>query len=227
MTNKEIIESNEEMRRKMEKKLKKEQITEPIKPKIPKKESKRKEEEKKELKPVEKLESDKKEKIENIKDDVEEKKEKVEEILGKKKAPAEQIINDIITGIKEKQEQFGKTLSEYTAPKEGEESKKPAVDVLETNDCITIKVDLPGVKREEIDLGITKKSLDVMATFPPESKEEKSNYIKKERIYGKVSRSITLPAKVKIKKVSAELKNSILTIKLPKVEKELHKININ
>lgn len=152
---------------------------------------------------------------------------KIEGEIGKKKAPAEQIINDIITGIKEKHEQFGKTISEYTTPNEAKETRKPAVDVLETNDCITIKVDLPGVKREEVDLGITKKSLDVMATFPSESEEEKSNYIQKERIYGKVSRSITLPAKVKIKKVSAELKNSILTVKLPKLEKEVHKININ
>lgn len=206
MSKKGIVETNEEMRRKMEKKLKNSEVTGQIKPKLSKKDE------------LSKSSKELTEKLENIKG-IKEK--------DKNNAPAEQILNSIITGVKEKQEQFGKIISEYTKDKDSEEIKTPAVDVFETNDCITVKVDLPGVKKEDIDLGITKKRLDVMTTFPEEDQEENANYIEKERSHGKVSRSIVLPAKVKIKEVSAELKNSILTVKIPKIEKEVQKININ
>lgn len=209
MENKGIIESNEELRKKMEKKLKKEQIADTIKLESPKK-MKRKGDENNDTNPAEKVES--------------EKMEGCEEELGKITA-TDQIIN-VIIGIEDKQKHFGKTNPQYTVPNKSN-PKKPSVDVLETKDSITVKVDLPGVEREEISLGISKGSLDVMATFPQEIKDENPNYIQKERIYGKVSRSIVLPAKVKTKKISAELKNCILTVKLPKLEKDVKKININ
>ena len=66
-----------------------------------------------------------------------------EEEFEEKKAPTESMLTDIVNTIKEKQEELGKNLSEYTMS-----FQKPLVDIMETNDSITVITDLPGVKRK-------------------------------------------------------------------------------
>ena len=132
---------------------------------------------------------------------------------------AEKILNDIITGIQDKTEEFGKTISDYKTS-----LQKPLTDVIETEKSIIIKVDLPGVNRDNIDLGITEDSVEIKVLFEDEGEYK---YLQKERSYGKTIRTIVLPVKINTDNVNASFKDSILVIELFKKDKEVHKVNIN
>ncbi len=138
-----------------------------------------------------------------------------------KKSPAENMLSDIVNTIREKQEELGKSLSDYTTSFE-----KPLADVMETEKSIIVITDLPGVKKEDIDIDISEDSIDIVAKFDDEIEEEGANYIKKERSYGETRRSINLTAKIDVKKATAKFNDSILTVKLPKMEEEKYKVDI-
>jgi HSP20 family protein len=157
-----------------------------------------------------------------VKEEAVENKEEVTEGTETRRDQAEKILNDIFDTIKVRQEEFGKTISEYTTS-----LQKPLADMMETDDAIIIKTDLPGVKKEDIDIQVGEKNIDIMAKFEEETEVEGVNYIQKERSYGQTMRSIALPAKIKVKEVKADFEDSILTITLPKVEKESFKVDIS
>jgi HSP20 family protein len=137
-----------------------------------------------------------------------------------RRTQAEDIWSDIMGSFRDRQEEFGRALSEYTS------SQKPLTDVIETDDDIIIKVDLPGVKKEDINIGIAEDSVEVMAKFEEKSEVRDVNYIQKERTYGETLRKVSLPAKVKTEETRGTFSDSILTIKMPKLEKKMHKLDI-
>jgi len=138
-----------------------------------------------------------------------------------KRVPSESVLSDIITSIREKQEDLGKSLSDYS-----KSLQKPLADIIETDDAITVVTDLPGVKKEDVEVNISEDSLDIVAKFDDEITDEGTNYIKRERSYGETKRTIALPEKINIKKASAKFNDSVLTVELPKIKEEKHKVNI-
>jgi HSP20 family protein len=160
--------------------------------------------------------------INEMKENAQNKSDDMQEEVGKKRTQTEKLLNDIMNTIKTKQEDVGKTLSDYTTA-----LQKPPSDIIETNDTIILKIDLPAVKKEDIEIGIEGESIDILAKFEEESEDEDTNYIQKERSYGETKRTIKLPTEIKIREVSAKFQDSVLTIKLPKIEKKVHKIDIN
>lgn len=138
-----------------------------------------------------------------------------------KRVPSESVLGDIITSIREKQEDLGKSLSDYS-----KSLQKPLADIIETDDALTVVTDLPGVKKEDVEVNISEDSLDIVAKFDDEIIDEGTNYIKRERSYGETKRTIALPEKINIKKASAKFKDSVLTVELPKIKEEKHKVNI-
>jgi len=146
---------------------------------------------------------------------------KTEEFKGnaeKTRKQAEKKINEFITTLKDKQEEFGKTISDYTSV------DKPLIDVINTEDSIIIKADLPLVKKEDISVNITEDSIEIVAKF--EETDENLDFIKKERNYGETSRTIPLPVKIEVKNASAKFINSVLTVEIPKVQEEKIKVKI-
>jgi len=131
-------------------------------------------------------------------------------------------LSDIVSSIRDKQEELGKSLSDYTSS-----FQKPLADIMETETSFIIITDLPGVKKDDIDIDISEDSIDITAKFEDEINEKGANYIKKERNYGETKRSISLPAKINIKGATARFNDSILTVTLPKLMEEKHKVNIN
>lgn len=92
----------------------------------------------------------------------------------------------------------------------------PAVDIFETESHdLVLKVELPGMNREDIEVTVENSTLVLKGTkkFEGEAKEENCRRI--ERSYGTFHRSFTLPNTVDATKVSAEFKNGVLTVKLP------------
>jgi HSP20 family protein len=93
----------------------------------------------------------------------------------------------------------------------------PALDLYQNADNIVAVVELPGMRREEIEISLH----DGMLTISGERKREASNDAKAERTeryIGKFRRSITLPTRVDANKVSASYRDGILTVTLPKAE---------
>ena len=130
-------------------------------------------------------------------------------------------LSDIVSSIRDKQEELGKSLSDYTSS-----IQKPLADIMETETSFIIITDLPGVKKDDIDIDISEDSIDITAKFEDEINEKGANYIKKERNYGETKRSISLPAKINIKGATARFNDSILTVTLPKLMEEKHKVDI-
>ncbi|HSO25861.1 MAG TPA: Hsp20/alpha crystallin family protein [Methanobacteriaceae archaeon] len=140
----------------------------------------------------------------------------------KSKINAEKLLNDIISGIQDKTEEFGKTITDYKTA-----LQKPLTDVIETEGSLIVKIDLPGVKKEDIDLGISEDSIEIKTIFEEEVEDENIKYLQKERSHGKTIRSMTLPFNIKTDEVKAIFKDSVLTVELPKMDKEVHKVDIS
>ena len=104
----------------------------------------------------------------------------------------------------------------------------PPMDVLENKDDITVKIDVPGVDPDEIDLSIAGDTLYMTGERKHEVERGDENYHIIERGYGKFARRVKLPTSVDVDSVKASYKNGVLTVKLPKLEeKKTEKIRVN
>ncbi len=89
----------------------------------------------------------------------------------------------------------------------------PAVDVVDSPEEVVVYVDLPGTKKELIDLGVTEDALTVKARF----ERPAGSYISRERPEAKASRTVKLSAEVKPEQVRARYENGVLEVHLPKL----------
>jgi HSP20 family protein len=93
-----------------------------------------------------------------------------------------------------------------------------AVDMHETDDELVLTADLPGLKPEDVDIGITENTLTMRGEFRSEDEGERGNVHFQERRYGSFQRSLALPAPIDADAAEAEFKDGVLTIMLPKTE---------
>jgi len=94
----------------------------------------------------------------------------------------------------------------------------PAVDVYEEGDNFHIHADLPGLKRDEIDITVDGKTLTISGEKKSERETKDDSYYCAERFYGKFTRSIDLPSSVDTSKIEAKYKDGVLEVSLPKTE---------
>ena len=94
----------------------------------------------------------------------------------------------------------------------------PALDVHEDKDKFTVNLELPGLKREDINVHLEDGSLIISGERKAETLTEDTEVHRRERYYGKFSRALTLPVAVSPDKVKAAFKDGILTVTLPKAE---------
>ena len=94
----------------------------------------------------------------------------------------------------------------------------PALDIYEDNDNFIVKAELPGMKKEDIEVSMHAGSLSISGERKGESKEEDAEVCRAERYFGRFQRTVTLPAAVAAEKVKAQYKDGILTVTLPKTE---------
>ncbi|WP_370004365.1 Hsp20/alpha crystallin family protein [Methanothermobacter sp. KEPCO 2] len=132
----------------------------------------------------------------------------------KRRLMAEKMMEDMIKNMKEMQKEFEKKISEYTE----NIPEKLNMDVIETDDQIIIKTDLPGVKKEDINIELTENTISISAVFEEEIEVKEANFVKKERKYGEARREMRLPEKIKVEEAKAKFENGVLTVELPKVE---------
>jgi HSP20 family protein len=95
----------------------------------------------------------------------------------------------------------------------------PAIDVKETENGYSLEAELPGVTDKDIELKIEGNMLTLSTKKEDQKEEEKDQYLLKERKSFSFTRSFVVPEDVDAEKISAEFKNGLLTLSLPKTEK--------
>ncbi|MDO8137532.1 MAG: Hsp20/alpha crystallin family protein [Candidatus Brocadiales bacterium] len=95
----------------------------------------------------------------------------------------------------------------------------PAVDVVENNDTIVIRAELPGIEPKDVDISVSGDTLTIKGEKREEKEEKGKSFYRMERCYGSFSRSIILPTSVEADKAKADYKNGVLEITLPKTER--------
>jgi HSP20 family protein len=111
---------------------------------------------------------------------------------------------------------FGERSLRPPVPFWGPESL--AVDMWETDDNVVIKTAIPGVKAEEIEISITGDTLTIRAETKEEEEVKRENYLRRERRYGSMCRSVTLPGGLETEKADADYSSGVLTVTFPKAE---------
>lgn len=100
-----------------------------------------------------------------------------------------------------------------------DEEGQLAIDVYQTENDIVIKSTIAGVKSENIDVTITSDMITIKGIRQKDESVSQENYYYQELYWGPFSRSIILPIDIDSDKARASMKNGILTIRLPKIEK--------
>ena len=94
----------------------------------------------------------------------------------------------------------------------------PVVDIVENENDITVKAEIPGMEQKDLDVNLTGDVLTMKGEKKAEHEEKGDNFHRIERSYGSFSRSFALPCEVQEDKVEATYKNGVLSLKLPKSE---------
>ena len=94
----------------------------------------------------------------------------------------------------------------------------PKIDVVDQENEVLVRAELPGVNKQDLDISLSENMLTVKGQTRQEKKVERDNYFRAEISQGSFLRSVYLPVEVDSDRASAELKDGILEIRLPKVE---------
>lgn len=136
---------------------------------------------------------------------------------------------DLVTSQDRLNRLFNETFSRvFDGSLMGPRAWAPAVDIFETDQNVVLKAELPGVDPKDVDVRVEEGTLYLKGErkFEDESKEE--NYHRVERSYGSFTRTFALPASIDADQATADYKNGVLTLTMPKREEAKPKtIKIN
>jgi HSP20 family protein len=129
-------------------------------------------------------------------------------------------INPELNSLGNLRDHFGRLfdIAFPTRPAESLADWTPALDAHEDKDKYTVSVEVPGLKKEDINVSVHDGVLTVSGERKNEKTVKEGTVHRTERFYGKFSRSVSLPTAVRSDKVSAVYKDGILTVEIPKAE---------
>lgn len=110
---------------------------------------------------------------------------------------------------------FGSVNGESAAPVG---AWAPSVDIFEDENAFLIKLELPEIKREDVKVTLDKNVLTISGERKLENEEKRENYHRVERSYGQFFRSFTLSPNANVEAISAEFKDGVLRVSVPKKE---------
>jgi HSP20 family protein len=114
---------------------------------------------------------------------------------------------------------FDRLMRQWASPVSFSEAGwNPSVDVVETDDEIVVRAEIPGVNRDDIDLTVENNRMIISGEKKQEHEEKDDNYYLMERSYGSFRRIFVLPAQADADKVAASYKDGVLTVTVPKTE---------
>lgn len=106
----------------------------------------------------------------------------------------------------------------------------PAVDVYEDEHKVTLKLEIPGVSQDDLDIRVENNTLTIRGERKFEKEEKEENFRRIERRYGSFARSFTLPTTIDTESVSANYENGVLKLELSKrteARPKQIKVNVN
>lgn len=113
---------------------------------------------------------------------------------------------------------FEAPLAELTRTSQLLSGWTPALDLYEDKDNVVVRAELPGMKKEDIDVSLHDGCLSISGERKGEEKRQDAEVYRAERFFGRFQRTVTLPTQVANDKVKAQYKDGVLTITLPKAE---------
>jgi HSP20 family protein len=116
-------------------------------------------------------------------------------------------------------EEAGKPIAKVSLP-QAEGEAQLTVDVYQTPDHIIIRALVAGVRPEELDIAITRDMVTITGKRVEQKEVEENDYVYRELFWGSFARTIVLPAEVDVDLAEAAEKHGLLTIKLPKINKD-------
>ena len=117
---------------------------------------------------------------------------------------------------------------DFNFPEEAASTFMPSFDVKETTDAYVFVADMPGIRREDLDIQLAGNRLTISGRRESEATGGEGQIYSQERSFGTFTRSFTLPEEVESGKVAAELRDGVLHLMVPKSpEVRPQKINIS
>jgi len=98
------------------------------------------------------------------------------------------------------------------------EMAAPAVDVFERDGSVVVKAELPGLKKEDVEITATEDSISLKGEFKREEEAKREGFYRRERREGKFFRTVPMPAAIKPDQVKASFKDGVLEITAPEAE---------
>lgn len=102
----------------------------------------------------------------------------------------------------------------------------PAVELKDAGNEFVLRAQLPGIDAKDLDVQVTKAAVSLAGEYRQESNTEENGFFRSEFRYGKFQRVIPLPVEVQNDQVSAEFKDGILSLTLPKAN-QTHAVKLN
>ncbi|KAF0216556.1 MAG: HSP20 family [Geobacteraceae bacterium] len=94
----------------------------------------------------------------------------------------------------------------------------PTIDVFEQGNEVVVKSEIPGIKREDVNLKVVDNNLIISGEKKTEEKVERKDYLRVERSHGTFNRTISLPEGCDFDHIKANYKDGVLEVRIPKVE---------
>ncbi len=123
--------------------------------------------------------------------------------------------------IAELQRELDRTFRRATPDGDGRQAGwMPAVDVEQTDDSIVLRMDLPGMRREDVSIEVKNQTLIVSGERQQEREEKHEGYYNRERVFGRFTRTFMLPEGVTPDDIEATFRDGVLTVRLPRPREE-------
>jgi HSP20 family protein len=91
----------------------------------------------------------------------------------------------------------------------------PVIDVLEDKDKLIVKAEVPGFRREDLDVSMQENNLMISGERKSDEERKDGEFFRSERFYGRFHRSIPLPYAVEVEQIQAQYRDGVLTVTLP------------
>ena len=103
----------------------------------------------------------------------------------------------------------------------------PATDLVETDDRLVLRADLPGLGRDDVEIEVKDGMLTISGERTADTEERAEGYYRVERSFGRFARSMTLPDGIDADRISADFDDGVLEVRIPKpAERKPHRVAI-
>lgn len=106
----------------------------------------------------------------------------------------------------------------FAKPGTQEYKWRPSADISETDDSFEVRVELPGVTKDDVHISVKDSLLTIKGEKRQEATDDSKDYRRVERRYGSFERRFSLPPKVEADNIKADFKDGVLTLSIPKPE---------